>query len=74
MILECSAIPDIEYTALQAMVAREEQLRAAGIELWLASLNPEAKRVVERSVLGARLGPERVFVNLSEAVKAYEAM
>lgn len=73
VILECSAIPDIEYTALQALVTAEEKLREQGITLWLSALNPEAFRVVERSPLGKALGHERMFFNLGEAVQAYEA-
>ena len=74
VILECSAIPDIEYTALRELAAAEEKLRAEGITLWLSALNPEAFKVVERSPLGKALGHERMFFNLREAVKAYEKM
>ena len=73
VILECSAIPDIEYTALRALAAAEEKLRAEGITLWLSALNPEAFKVVERSPLGKALGHQRMFFNLREAVKAYES-
>ncbi|MCJ7707398.1 MAG: STAS domain-containing protein, partial [Anaerolineales bacterium] len=73
VILECSAVPDLEYTALRALTAAEEKLRAAGITLWLSTLNPEALKVVEHSPLGRTLGHERMFFNLREAVKAYEA-
>jgi high affinity sulfate transporter 1 len=72
VILECSAIPDLEYTALRALTAAEEKLRERGIALWLAALNPEALRVVRRSPLGEILGHERLFFNLREAVAAYE--
>ncbi len=73
VILECSAIPDIEYTALRALGQAEETLRQAGISLWLCALNPQALEVVRRSPLGQALGPERMFFNLADAVKAYSA-
>ena len=73
MILECSAIPDFEYTALQALAGLEEKLRERGVSLWLTALNPAAFKAVERSPLGQVLGAERMFFNLREAVKAYEA-
>jgi len=73
VILECSAIPDFEYTALRALTDAEEKLREAGVALWLSALNPEAFKVVERSPLGRTLGHGRMFFNLREAVKAYEA-
>jgi SulP family sulfate permease len=73
VILECSAIPDFEYTALQALTKAEERLRARGITLWLTALNPEALKVVLRSPLGRTLGPQRMFFNLRDAVAAYES-
>jgi SulP family sulfate permease len=72
VILECSAIPDFEYTALHALTQAEERLRVRGITLWLTALNPEALKVVLRSPLGRTLGPGRMFFNLQDAVTAYE--
>jgi MFS superfamily sulfate permease-like transporter len=72
VILECSAIPDFEYTALRGMISLEEKLSEHGIMMWLATLNPAAFTVVERSPLGKTLGTGRMFLNLHEAVKAYE--
>jgi sulfate permease, SulP family len=71
VILECSAIPDFEYTALQTLTKAEERLREHGVTLWLAALNPEALKVVKRSPLGEALGAERMFFNLSDAVAAF---
>lgn len=73
IVVDCSAIPDIEYTALKQWTETEERLRDAGITLWLAALNPEPLRVIERSPLGATLGHERMFFNLEQAVEAYES-
>jgi sulfate permease, SulP family len=72
VILECSAIPDFEYTALQVLTKSEQKLREGGISLWLSALNPEALNVVRRSPLGKALGTDRMFFNLPDAVKAYE--
>jgi len=72
VVLDCSAIPDFEYTALRALTGAEEKLREAGISLWLSALNPQALEVVRRSPLGQALGRERMFFNLPDAVKAYE--
>jgi SulP family sulfate permease len=71
IVVDCSAVPDIEYTALKQLTDLEERLRGAGIVLWLAALNPEPLRVVEQSALGAVLGHERMFFNLEQAVDAY---
>jgi SulP family sulfate permease len=72
VILECSAIPDFEYTALQALIEAEEKLREGGITLWLTALNPEALNVVKRSPLGKTLATDRMFFNLRDAVTAFE--
>ncbi len=73
VLLDCGAVPDIEYTALKMLVEAEERLRATGTELWLARLNPAALDVVQRSPLGARLGRERMFFNVNRAVDTYLA-
>jgi len=74
IVIDSSAVPDIEYTALKHLIDLEERLREAGIALWLAALNPEVLRVVQRSALGETLGHERMFFNLEQAVEAYQAM
>lgn len=71
VILDCSAIPDFEYTALRALGEAEEKLREGGSALWLTALNPEAFKVIMRSPLGEALGKERMFFNLPDAVAAF---
>jgi sulfate permease, SulP family len=73
VILECSAIPDFEYTALRALAAGQERLREAGIALWLSALNPKALEVIRRSALATVVGEGHLFFNLRDAVNAYEA-
>jgi high affinity sulfate transporter 1 len=72
VILECSAIPDFEYTALQRLATGEEKLREAGILLWLAGLNPVPLSTIQRSPLGDTLGEEGIYLDIIEAVKTYE--
>ncbi|MCJ7838067.1 MAG: SulP family inorganic anion transporter, partial [Burkholderiales bacterium] len=67
LVLECSAIPDIEYTALVMLTEAEQNLRARGVSLWLAAVNPDLLKIIERSPLGAALGRERLFFNLHKA-------
>jgi high affinity sulfate transporter 1 len=71
LVLECSAIPDFEYTALKALAGFQQRLREDGITLWLAGLNPEPKRVIARSPLSRALGTDRIFANLPQAVERY---
>jgi MFS superfamily sulfate permease-like transporter len=70
--LDLSAVPDIEYTALKMLTEAEERLREAGVELWLAALNPAVLEAVGRAPLGQTLGHERMFFNLEQAVEAYQ--
>jgi SulP family sulfate permease len=71
VVLECSAIPNIEYTALDLLSDFEEKLSEAGITLLLAALNPDVLQAVEASALGMRLIHERMFFTLQQAVEAY---
>jgi MFS superfamily sulfate permease-like transporter len=72
LVLECSAIPDIEYTALVMLTEAEQKLRERGITLWLAALNPDLLRRIERSPLGAALGRERMFFDMHKALAAWD--
>lgn len=67
IVMDCSAIPGLEYSALKMLVDGEENRREQGIELWLAALNPEALELVLRTPLAAR----PTFVTLEQAVDAF---
>jgi MFS superfamily sulfate permease-like transporter len=71
VIVDMSGVFDIEYTALKMFADGERRLRARGITLWLAALNPEVLALVQRSPLGDALGRERLFHNLEQAVDRY---
>jgi len=73
LLLDGSAIPGLEYTSLKMLVEAEERLGAAGVELWLASLNPETLDLVRRTPLAERLGRERMYQTVEQAVAAFEA-
>src|SRR5574340_1723961 len=73
VLLDCAAIPGFEYTALKMLVEAEEKHRERGTELWLAALNPEALELVRRTPLAERLGRERMFFTVEQAVAAFEA-
>ena len=46
MVIDCSSIIDIEYTALKMLADAEERLQREGVWLWLAALNPTCYRRV----------------------------
>jgi hypothetical protein len=73
LLLDCSAIIGLEYTALKMMIEAEERLGQQGVELWLAALNPEAMELVQRTPLAERLGRQRMYFTVEQAVAAFEA-
>jgi sulfate permease, SulP family len=73
VVIDCSAIPDIEYTALRMVTEMDKKLREAGIALWLAALNPEPLKTIERTELGEELGHGRMCFNLEQAVAHFQA-
>jgi SulP family sulfate permease len=73
VLLDLSAVPGMEYTALKMLVEGEERLRADGVEMWLAALNPEVWDLIQRTPLAERLGRERMFFTVERAVEAFQA-
>jgi sulfate permease, SulP family len=71
VVLDMSAVPDLEYTALIALSAAEDTLKGAGVRLWLVALNPRVGEVIARSPLGKVLGREQIFATLGQAVTAH---
>ena len=71
VVLDCSAIPDLEYTALKRLTEAEKKLQQTGISLWLAGLNPEPLQLIQKSALGEALGRSRMYFNLEQAVTSY---
>jgi MFS superfamily sulfate permease-like transporter len=74
LLLDCSAIPDFEYTALRMLMTGEQRLKDAGVELWLAGLTPRALDLVRRSALGSELGSHRMFFDVAQAVDRFAAV
>ena len=71
LVLDMSAVPDIEYTGLKALGDLEASLQGSGCQLVLASLSPAALAVIQRAALGARLGRQRMFFTVPQAVAAW---
>ena len=72
VVLDCSAIPGIEFTALKMLDEAEACFRRVGVELWLAGLNPEALEVVRRTPLAERLGRRGMHFTVDAAVEAFQ--
>jgi anti-anti-sigma factor len=74
VILEMSAVFDLEYTALKMLIEAEKRQRERGIATWLVHLNPGVLAAVQLSSLGTTLGRGRMFFNLEEALAAWRAL
>ena len=72
VVLDCSSLIDVEYSALKNLGDAETQLRREGTELWLAGLNPSVRAAINRSQVGATIGPDRMFLNVEAAVEKYQ--
>ena len=72
LVIDCSAIPDLEYTALKMLTDAEKTFRQSGMALWLAALNPEPLQLIQKSELGKTLGREGMFFNLEQAVERFQ--
>lgn len=69
--IDMRVVPDIEYSALKAIIAADRRSAERGISLWLIGLSPEALDVVRRSGLADKMGRERMFFNCQSAVEHY---
>ena len=72
--IDLSRVPDIEYSALQALMDGEKRARDSGFVVWLAGLNPGVLEVVRHAGFDRQLGRERMLFNAREAVERYQAM
>jgi len=72
--LDMSRVPDIEYSALQALVEGERRASDRGIVVWIVGLNPGALEVARSSGLAERLGHDRMLFNARAAIEKYQRM
>jgi anti-anti-sigma regulatory factor len=68
-----SAVSDLEFTALKALIEAEHRMRQQGVLVSLAGLTPDVLEVVQRSSLGETLGRERMHFTLEIAVQKFLA-
>ena len=71
VILDLSGVPDLEYSALKALIDAEKRHRERGTALWLVGMNPHVLEMVQRSHLGETLGRDAMHFTLEIAVAKY---
>jgi len=72
--LDMSRVPDLEYSALEALMEGEKRATDSGSVVWLVGLNPGVLETVQRAGLHERLGRERMLFNARAAIERYQAM
>jgi anti-anti-sigma factor len=72
--LDMSRVPDIEYSALQALMEGEQRATARGAVVWLVGLSPGVREVMRTSGYAQRLGRERLLFNTRAAIARYQAL
>jgi SulP family sulfate permease len=72
--LDLSRVPDIEYSALQMIMEREQRSSERGATVWLVGLNPGVLEIVRKAGLDERLGRERMLFNARAAIARYQAL
>ena len=72
--LDMSRVPDVEYSALQAIMEGEKRATERGAIFWLVGLNPAVLEVVRRAGLYERLGRDRMLFNARAAIERYQTL
>ncbi|CAN7729609.1 SulP family inorganic anion transporter [Rhizobium sp. LjRoot258] len=72
LLLDLSGVFDIEYSALQMMMERDQRLAEQGVGLWLAGLNPDVLAYVRASGFADRLGQDRMFPTAGAGIRHYQ--
>ena len=71
---DMSAVFDIEYSALQALIDGEKRLAELGAVFWMTGLNPGVLEVVRHAGFDERLGRERMLFNVQAAIARFQAL
>ena len=73
VVLDLSAVFDVEYTVLKMFAEGEVRMKERGIAIWLVGLTPEVLMAVRRSPFGQAIGQEQMFFTLEQALAKYLA-
>jgi SulP family sulfate permease len=72
--VDMSRVPDIEYSALQALMEGEKRATESDAIVWLVGLNPGVLEAVRHAGMDQRLGRERMLFNARAAIERYQAL
>lgn len=72
--LDMSRVPDVEFSALQALLEGEKRVTDRGVAVWLVGLNPGVLEMVRHAGLADRLGRDRMLFNARAAIERYQSL
>jgi len=72
--LDMSRVPDVEYSALQALMEGEKRATERGAVIWLVGLNPGVLQTIRNAGLDERLGRDRMLFNARAAIDRYQSL
>jgi len=73
LILDCTAIEDIDYTASVVLTRLAEQLKQRHVRLALSTVLGPVQRQLDRYGIGPALGADCYYGTPSEALEAFHA-
>lgn len=71
LLLDGSAIPDLEYTGLETLGSLACELERRGIALWIAALNPQPPAMVRRAMEQTGRTRARFFGSVEDALDTH---
>ena len=71
MVVAAEPVTSVDVTAADMLIDLQEQLQASGVALCFAEMKDPVKDKLKRFGLYSRLGEDRFFATLGEAVAAY---
>ncbi|OAP40972.1 sulfate transporter [Sinorhizobium glycinis] len=73
LVIDASAIPQIDSTAAAMIEEVYEELKKRGIALGLAELHTDARALLDRAGVIGKIGPAMIFEGMEDALLAFEA-
>lgn len=70
LIVDCEEMADLDVTGSEELIHLNEELGAAGVQLWLARLHGEARLVAERAGVVDAIGSARITTSIRAAGRA----
>lgn len=71
VVLDCGGVFELDVTAAETLEELDRGLHAHGIRLGLAEPHAPLRKVLQRTGLLQKIGPEDIFATVEEAISAY---